>query len=78
MSSLEDDAHMQRVSEYQKNAAECRSLAKKATSPVQRQQFTTMAEQWEALALERRRRTAVDEEMLNLEPALDRVGLNRK
>jgi hypothetical protein len=64
---------MHRVSNYQKNAAECRLLAMRAATPEERLQFIAIAEHWDALAVERQRQAAVDEEIFQLSE-IPRIG----
>jgi hypothetical protein len=46
---------MQKLSAYEKNAAECRHAAAQMKDPQQKKHFEDMAEVWERLARERRR-----------------------
>ena len=46
---------VERVSEYEKNAQECRMLARSMNNPEQREQLLKMAEAWERVAVERKR-----------------------
>jgi hypothetical protein len=45
---------MRKVSEYERQAAECRKLAAKMKTPEQRKQMEEMADVWDRLARERR------------------------
>jgi hypothetical protein len=45
---------MQKISEYEQNAAECRHTAAQMKNPQQKKQLEDMAEVWERLARERR------------------------
>jgi hypothetical protein len=45
---------MQKLSEYEQNAAECRQKAAQSTDPQQKKQLEEMAEVWDRLARERR------------------------
>jgi hypothetical protein len=45
---------MRKVSEYERQAAECRKLAAQMKTPEQRKQLEDMAEVWDMLAHERR------------------------
>ena len=45
---------MRKVSEYERQAAECRKLAAQTKTPEQRQQLEDMADVWDRLARERR------------------------
>jgi len=45
---------MRKVSEYERQAAECRELAAQAKTPKQRKQMEDMADVWDRLARERR------------------------
>ena len=47
---------MTKVEDYLQNAADCRKLAANADSEAQRREFINIAESWERLADERRRR----------------------
>lgn len=47
---------MKTVHEYIRHAEECEALAKKTTSPEQREMFSKMAETWRMLAEQRRQR----------------------
>ena len=47
---------MKKLSEYEEHVRECKQLAQFATSPEHRQMLLNMAETWQALADERRRR----------------------
>ena len=49
------DPAMQKVSEYESHAAECRQMAAKMRDPVQKEQLEEMAEAWTMLAGERRK-----------------------
>ena len=44
---------MQKISNYRRQAEECRLLARKAQSEEHRSQLLIMAETWETLAVER-------------------------
>jgi hypothetical protein len=45
---------MRKVSEYERQAAECRNLAARMKTPEQRKQLEDMADVWDRLARERR------------------------
>jgi hypothetical protein len=45
---------MRKVSEYERQAAECRKLAAQTKTPEQRQQLEDIADVWDRLARERR------------------------
>jgi hypothetical protein len=45
---------MPKVSEYERQAAECRKLAAQTKTPEERKQLEDMAEVWDRLARERR------------------------
>ena len=45
---------MQKLSEYEQNAAECRQKAAESTDPQLKKQLEEMAEVWDRLARERR------------------------
>jgi hypothetical protein len=45
---------MRKVSEYERQAAECRKLAAKMKTPEQRKQLEDAADVWDRLARERR------------------------
>jgi hypothetical protein len=47
---------MKTVHEYIRHAEECEALAKKTTSPDQREMISKMAETWRMLAEQRRQR----------------------
>jgi hypothetical protein len=47
---------VKKVSEYEKHVEECLELARSATSDEHRKMLWSMAETWQALADERRRR----------------------
>ena len=47
---------MKKVSEYEEHVRECKQLAQGATSPEHKKMLLNMAEAWQALADERRRR----------------------
>ena len=49
-------ASLIKVEDYLRNAAECRKLADRAENEDQRRNFTIIAEAWERLAEDRRRR----------------------
>jgi hypothetical protein len=49
---------MKTVHEYIRHADECEALAKKTTSPEQREMISRMAETWRMLAEQRRSRLA--------------------
>ena len=51
---------MKKVSEYEKHVEECQELAKSAASPEHRKMLLHMAETWQALADERRRKQGKD------------------
>ena len=46
---------MRKVSEYERQAAECRKLAAQKKTPEQRKQLEDIADVWDRLARERRR-----------------------
>jgi len=50
-----------KVEEYLRNAAEARALAQRADNEAQRKEFISIAEAWERLAEDRRRRIGVGE-----------------
>ena len=45
---------MRKLSEYERQAAECRKLAAQMKTPEQRKQLEDMADVWDRLASERR------------------------
>jgi hypothetical protein len=45
---------MRKVTEYERQAAECRKLAAQTKTPEQRKQLEDMADVWDRLARERR------------------------
>jgi hypothetical protein len=47
---------MRKISEYQEHANECRLLARTAVSPEHKAMLENMAQTWESLAEERKRR----------------------
>jgi hypothetical protein len=49
---------MQKASEYQQYAAECKALAESATSPEQRNMLLRMANTWDTLVRDREVRVA--------------------
>ena len=49
---------MRTIQEYLRHADECDALARKATSPEQRDQIVKMAQTWRMLAEERRQKLA--------------------
>jgi Ca2+-binding EF-hand superfamily protein len=49
---------VQKVSEYEQNAEECRKMASRMNDPLHKKQVEDMAEAWAMLARERAKRIA--------------------
>lgn len=58
---------MEKASQYQRNAKECRRLLASVTNPQQKVMLERMAETWESLAADRERRAAQKQRIADLE-----------